>query len=63
MGVTYNAVAVSSAQGTNYQVTLLYGDQANNQITSDPANCIDWRIYQTNNAFNVDSNRKYIQTS
>jgi hypothetical protein len=31
----------------------------NNQIVSDPVNCVDWRIYQTANAFGIDSTRKY----
>lgn len=44
-----------------YHVTLLYGDDQNNQIVSDPVNCVDWRIYQTANSFDVDHSRLYVK--
>jgi hypothetical protein len=62
MGITYDAVAIKQNSATAYLITILYGDEANNQIVSDPANCVDWRIYQNNNAFNVDFSRKYVAT-
>jgi hypothetical protein len=60
LGITYNAQAIQIDNGTGYQVTLLYGDNQNDQIVSDPTNCVDWRLYQNNNAFNVDPTRKYL---
>ena len=59
MSIAYQALAVQSSGSYSYNVKLLYGDQANNQLVSDPFNCLDWRVYQTNNAFNIDSSRKY----
>lgn len=57
MSIAYQASATQTATGYNYNVQILYGDQANNQLVSDPVNCLDWRIYQTKNAFNIDSTR------
>jgi hypothetical protein len=31
-----------------------------NQIVSDPLNCVDWRIYQTVNEYEIDMTRKYV---
>jgi hypothetical protein len=46
MGITYNVqIRRDANNATNYLVTLLYGDNANDQIVSDPENCVDWRIY------------------
>ena len=44
-GITYNAAAIKVKDATEYQVTILYGDNSIDQIVSDPVNCIDWRIY------------------
>jgi hypothetical protein len=47
---------------TQYEVTILWGDEINNQIVSDPTNCVDWRIYQNTNAYNVDFSREWAST-
>jgi hypothetical protein len=57
MSIVYQAKVVEAASGFQYHVTILYGDQTNNQLVSDPINCIDWRLYQTANAFDVNPSR------
>jgi hypothetical protein len=59
LGITYKAEHVIENGASHYQVTILYGDRENDQIVSDPENCVDWRIYQNNNAFDVDYSRRW----
>ena len=57
MAIVYDASAETTETGFHYNVRLRYGDQENNQLVSDPVNCIDWRIYQIANAYDIDHSR------
>lgn len=49
LGISYTAFAqattINDLTTYNYNVQILYGDQQNNQLVSDPVNCLDWRVY------------------
>jgi hypothetical protein len=57
LGITYSARLENNANGHQFHVQILYGDQENNQLVADPDNCIDWRVYQTANSYDIDNSR------
>ena len=53
-GIAYNAVANPNG---GYDVLIRYKDDKNNQLVSDPINCLGWRVYQTLNSYDIDVKR------
>lgn len=63
LGIAYRVDAErTKANGLRYRVQVRYADKAGNEIVSDPRNCVDLRVYQTSNAYDVDFSRKYVQS-
>ena len=61
LGIAYTAEAVHTHEKDfAYEVKIRYHDDRDNQIVSDPLNCVDWRIYQTVNEYEIDMTRKYV---
>ena len=58
-GYLYSISSNSGANGLYYNVLLQYSDLANDQSYSDPTNCIDYRIYSTQNNYLINPARKY----
>ena len=58
LGITYRVDPERTDGLLRYRVTLMYSDQQNNPIANDPINCIDWRLYQINNAHDIDPRRR-----
>jgi hypothetical protein len=46
IGIGYTARAVEThTDNFHYEITISYSDEENNQLVSDPNNCIDYRLY------------------
>lgn len=61
LGILYTAEAIQTHEADFvYQIKIRYHDDYENQIVSDPENCVDWRIYQTVNEYEIDMTRKYV---
>lgn len=58
-GINYSVSTTSDGRVPNYLVSISYPDNPTAPLTSDPY-CVQWRVYQTNNAQDVDATRKYV---